>query len=647
MADYKDKSYFVDFEDRILGVFNKIGPAPWTEPAIHNKGMALSAEEVHDNFQRLTAGELNLNLRTTDLEETIVESSQDVIGSLKYNGHQEAEGFLYGGRPYELLAASDMAVDPINLSAPPAKFYIAEGLGIKYLDENNQVDNDNTVWHPIDVSFNNNKSLLPAYLNSKLINNGSEFAFLGVDLTGNIAAVCNWGVTGANFDISFNDEPFQTVSLAVSYGTVATAAAYIQNQILAKFPQYSGAFSVTDSTNRIKLTALSNIAGNRLTRVRIKENSGQTILSASGIGWIVASSYIYDFSNSLQFYLSGDKMGVRGLGSYFNAVIKDDATNPLFPTLMLNTFIKSVAPFYRLTHTAYPDASMTLPVSFGGHVHVANITSSGNIVGPIDSALANIDVLNVATLNASAVSIPNADLTLQDLIADSVTTPNATISTLLDATNATMDAATIQNLTAPLADIGDLTAGTIHATDAVVSNLTVSGGSINTASVTAGSISSSAGAFSSASVGDLIITKASRAAGRLYTTPINSISSVDPPSSTNAQALLLSYDGWFRATKVHAGSVEVTSLRALKKDITPYTESALDIINSTDIVNYKYISDTNEVPRVGFIADDTHSLLATPEHNALDMNNAIGLLLKAVQELSKENQELKARLDAL
>lgn len=83
------------------------------------------------------------------------------------------------------------------------------------------------------------------------------------------------------------------------------------------------------------------------------------------------------------------------------------------------------------------------------------------------------------------------------------------------------------------------------------------------------------------------------------------------------------------------------SARELKENINPYKENAIDKINDIDIVSFNLKDDKNKDFKVGFIADDTDELFATREHNAIDYNNCIGMLLKAVQELSHEVNELK------
>ena len=88
------------------------------------------------------------------------------------------------------------------------------------------------------------------------------------------------------------------------------------------------------------------------------------------------------------------------------------------------------------------------------------------------------------------------------------------------------------------------------------------------------------------------------------------------------------------------------SKREYKENITPFTESAVDLINGVDIVNYTYKSDKAHNHKIGFIADDTHEYFATKNHDIMDQSNCIGILLRAVQELSAQNSLLKLQLDA-
>jgi len=90
-----------------------------------------------------------------------------------------------------------------------------------------------------------------------------------------------------------------------------------------------------------------------------------------------------------------------------------------------------------------------------------------------------------------------------------------------------------------------------------------------------------------------------------------------------------------------SGTVTQGSARELKENIVPYEGRALDIINNTNIVNYNYKDDITKTLKLGFIADDTDTILSGPKQDSMDFSNCIGLLIKAVQELNQEIEVLK------
>ena len=100
-------------------------------------------------------------------------------------------------------------------------------------------------------------------------------------------------------------------------------------------------------------------------------------------------------------------------------------------------------------------------------------------------------------------------------------------------------------------------------------------------------------------------------------------------------------------TGVTAYSFSANSSRKVKKDISPSLLSALDIIKDTEIVNFKYINDTEDIQHIGFIAEDTPEILSTPQKSKMDMVNCIGVLMKAVQEITKGMADLEKRIDEL
>ena len=91
----------------------------------------------------------------------------------------------------------------------------------------------------------------------------------------------------------------------------------------------------------------------------------------------------------------------------------------------------------------------------------------------------------------------------------------------------------------------------------------------------------------------------------------------------------------------YISNLPLTSKRSEKKDIVPLERSALEIISGVDVVRFKFIKDKRNTPLIGFIADDTDEDLAGPNHDSMMVNNCIGVLIKAVQELSAEIERLK------
>lgn len=103
--------------------------------------------------------------------------------------------------------------------------------------------------------------------------------------------------------------------------------------------------------------------------------------------------------------------------------------------------------------------------------------------------------------------------------------------------------------------------------------------------------------------------------------------------------------GSFTGT-VTATALYQNSLRILKDNIKPFEENALSLLDGVNVVFFNYKRFPSQ-QRIGFIADDTHHYLSTSDHNVMDVNNTVGLLIKAIQELNKENLELKSRISKL
>jgi hypothetical protein len=83
---------------------------------------------------------------------------------------------------------------------------------------------------------------------------------------------------------------------------------------------------------------------------------------------------------------------------------------------------------------------------------------------------------------------------------------------------------------------------------------------------------------------------------------------------------------------ISAGGFYQTSSRTLKTGIIDYNESALDVISKINVVSFYYKADVKN-KRIGFIAEDSPEEVATIDHNVMDTNSTVGLLLKAIQQL--------------
>ena len=107
------------------------------------------------------------------------------------------------------------------------------------------------------------------------------------------------------------------------------------------------------------------------------------------------------------------------------------------------------------------------------------------------------------------------------------------------------------------------------------------------------------------------------------------------------------FGGQSGSSQIQAAGFYVSSSRTVKENIHPTTVSGEDLINSVNVVDFNYISDESHAPKVGFIAEDTNPLFSTKEQKSMDSANCIGILMKAVQELSTKVKNLTEKLDSL
>ena len=94
-----------------------------------------------------------------------------------------------------------------------------------------------------------------------------------------------------------------------------------------------------------------------------------------------------------------------------------------------------------------------------------------------------------------------------------------------------------------------------------------------------------------------------------------------------------------------ANAFNLSSARILKENISPFVLDGLGILSEINVMNFTYKSDSSRNPRVGFIADDTDKLLSGEFQDNFDMGNTVGVLIKAIQELTYKVKDLEDKLN--
>jgi hypothetical protein len=98
--------------------------------------------------------------------------------------------------------------------------------------------------------------------------------------------------------------------------------------------------------------------------------------------------------------------------------------------------------------------------------------------------------------------------------------------------------------------------------------------------------------------------------------------------------------GWYTFTSIGSTYFFSVSTEEVKTNIQPFTASAMDLIDSTEIVTYKYeLEGQDDTTRIGFIAENTPEELATSTHDKIDINSSLAIMIKAIQEIDAKLTE--------
>jgi len=96
------------------------------------------------------------------------------------------------------------------------------------------------------------------------------------------------------------------------------------------------------------------------------------------------------------------------------------------------------------------------------------------------------------------------------------------------------------------------------------------------------------------------------------------------------------------------GSYHSLSSRAFKKDVATYGGDAVEVLDRTRIVTFRYDDEPDTVaPHVGLLAEEAPPVLTDPARRSLDLNNALAITMAASQQLSARLNQLQRRVSEL
>lgn len=99
---------------------------------------------------------------------------------------------------------------------------------------------------------------------------------------------------------------------------------------------------------------------------------------------------------------------------------------------------------------------------------------------------------------------------------------------------------------------------------------------------------------------------------------------------------------------MYASAFTPNSVREAKKNIVPFVENAVELIENTPVYNYQYKNELEgELPHTGIILDEAPVWAADPLGEGVDLYAMVSMSWKAIQELSAKNKELEARISVL
>ena len=124
----------------------------------------------------------------------------------------------------------------------------------------------------------------------------------------------------------------------------------------------------------------------------------------------------------------------------------------------------------------------------------------------------------------------------------------------------------------------------------------------------------------------------------------------DPSKKITLNPNISSFEDGVNTTTIQPSGITTpkltqTSLESIKKNISKFDKNATDIINNSDIYEYNLKSDEDtDKKMIGFVIGDNYKTpteVISKEGQAVELYSAIGILWKAVQELSARVEQLE------
>jgi len=585
----------------------------------------LNGQQIHDNFYYLAEGLTNHQERITALEQQKSIAGDANVGFVEYNSYERKEGAFYTGNELSYTATTQFDTGAI-FAGSYLDIAIDKGVNNTDLLSSNFWRISATHITP----FATPNSFV-TYMNQLLKNNNNSLGFSVV--SGAFSSSYNppfdgdWDtIDKAAFFINFDDNDEQDaikITFSQSDKLAMTNWNATANILNAKFIALGISQKVSAREQDIGTGDLRLVIEGNNDRVHgCSRITFQNVLGSSFLEDVLRlqSTSCFDFTTYLQFGNNNNYITLTGLNKSFKIVLKegDSPANLLSKAGFSPSFCSGTSTLY---HSEAPKNN-NRKLNFDGIIKSTTLQSN---VMQSDEAHIN----NLATIDSLQVTdIQTENINVQDTIqaSDAIVNNSLQAVTEIITSKSTIENLDVNNeahLKGPCyIENGDNTEYRVLYRKQILDTsnpqalITANAPKKDTSDVTAFCINDDIAAVNGDFTGNVRIHGTTKANGRLYA------GSTVPSNNT----VILNFDGIFKAT-----SVLSTSSREFKENIKDFEGKALDILKNVKIVNYNFIGDTNK--KVGFIAEETDSLLSGPSKNSIDYSNTIGLLIKAIQEL--------------